>query len=183
MGKKKVMNKKAGMLEFHPVSADIEENIKNYQALFADCGDIKMRRMQIGLDFSVTCFIAYVETSVGNMMLERSVLGEIINRFCEVPSEMLVAAVRENHFGISDSAPFATIEEAGDGMLSGDAILFVDGYNKALKIADKGYPAKSIMETQSEKANRGSNEGFTESVKVNTALIRKRIRSPRVKVN
>ena len=166
----------------HPVSANIEENIRNYEALFADCADIKMRKMQLGLNQQVTCFVAYVETSVGNMLLERSVLGEMINRFCEVPDEQLVNAIRKNHFGISDASPFATIEEAGDMMLTGDAILFVDGYDKALKIADKGYPAKAVKETDSEKANRGSNEGFAESIKVNTALIRKRIRSPKVKV-
>lgn len=168
--------------QVHPVSVDIEENIKNYQALFADCSDIKMRKMQLGLNQQVTCFVAYVETSVGNMLLERSILGEIINRFCEVPDEKLVEAIAKNHFGISDATPFTTIEEAGDMMLTGDAILFVDGYDKALKIADKGYPAKTIKETDSEKANRGSNEGFAESVKINTALIRKRIRSPKVKV-
>lgn len=171
------------MSKLHPVTKNIEENIRNYQALFADCADVKMRRMKLGIECQVTCFVAYIETSVGNMMLERSVLGEIINRFCEVPSDVLVDAVRENHFGISDATPFATIEEAGDGMLSGDAILFVDGYDKALKIADKGYPARTIMETQSEKAIRGSNEGFSESIKINTALIRKRIRSPKVKVS
>ena len=166
----------------HIVVKNIEENIKNYQKLFANCDDIKMRKMQLGLNQQVTCFVAYIETSVGNMMLERSVLGEIINRFCEMPDNQLVKAIKENHFGISDATPFATIEEAGSGMLSGDAILFVDGYDKALKIGDKGYPARSISETSSEKANRGSNEGFSESVKVNTALIRKRIRSPKVKV-
>lgn len=170
------------MNKLHPVTKNIEENIANYQALFADCADVKMRKMQLGTDFQVTCFVAYVETSVGNMLLERSVLGEMINRFCQVPSGQFVNAIQENHFGISDAAPFATIEEAGDGMLSGDAILFVDGYDKALKIADKGYPARTLMETQSEKAIRGSNEGFSESVKINTALIRKRIRSPKVKV-
>ena len=164
------------------VVKDIETNIKNYQALFADCADIKMRRMQLGIQQQVTCFVAYVETSVGNMLLERSVLGEIINRFCQVPDEQLVKAIAQNHFGISDSTPFSTIEEAADMMLTGDAILFVDGYDKALKIADKGYPAKAIIETSTEKSNRGSNEGFAESIKINTALIRKRIRSPKVKV-
>lgn len=168
--------------QMHPVSKNIEENIKHYQEIFSDCADIKMRKMQLGLNQQVTCFVAYVETSVGNMLLERSILGEIINRFCEVPDEKLVEAIAKNHFGISDAFPFATIEEAADMMLTGDAILFVDGYDKALKIADKGYPAKAVKETDSEKANRGSNEGFAESIKVNTALIRKRIKSPKVKV-
>ena len=67
-------------------------------------------------------------------------------------------------------------------MLTGDAILFIDGYGKALKIADKGYPGMGVQEPDSEKVIRGSKEGFTDSIKTNTALIRKRIRSTKVKV-
>ncbi len=166
----------------HPVVKDIRINIRNYQELFSDCSDIKMRQMLLGKEMKVRCMIAYIETSVGNMMLEKSALGQTLNRLCEIPSESVLACVEENSMGISDAAPMDTIEEAGDGMLSGDAILFVDGYNKALKIPDKGYPGKMVSDTESEKVIRGSNEGFTESVKMNTALIRKRIRSPKVKV-
>ena len=53
---------------------------------------------------------------------------------------------------------------------------------KGLKIGSKGYPARSVDNTDTEKVLRGSNEGFTESVKTNTALIRKRIRSTDMKV-
>lgn len=68
------------------------------------------------------------------------------------------------------------------GLLTGEAILFVDGFDRAVKIPDDGYPNMGITEVDSEKVIRGSNEGFCDSVKQNAALIRKRIRSPRVKV-
>lgn len=58
----------------------------------------------------------------------------------------------------------------------------MDGYGHALKIADKGYPGMGVQEPDSEKVIRGSKEGFTDSIKTNTALIRKRVRSTRVRV-
>ena len=39
----------------------------------------------------------------------------------------------------------------------------------------------SIQEIDSEKVIRGSNEGFADSIKINTALIRRRLRSTRLK--
>ena len=66
-------------------------------------------------------------------------------------------------------------------MLTGDVIFFVDGYPDAFKLPDKGYPALSIQEIDSEKVIRGSNEGFADSIKINTALIRRRLRSTRLK--
>ena len=46
---------------------------------------------------------------------------------------------------------FDTYEEAADGLLTGDAVLFVDGYPHALKVSDKGYPGMGVTEAESEK--------------------------------
>ena len=181
-GSKEGADRKDGKQEFHPVVKEIDENIRQYEQLFAQCSDIKMRKMLLGKEMNVRCMVAYIETSVGNMILEQSTLGKTLNRLCQIPSETVLSCVAQNSLGISDAAPMETIEDAAAGMLAGDAILFVDGYDKALKIPDKGYPNMGVTKTDSEKVIRGSNEGFAESVKVNTALIRKRIRSPRVKV-
>ena len=115
-------------------------------------------------------------------MLDESVLGKMLNRLNSMSGEKVYETVQQNGLGVSDATPFATMLEAADGMLTGDTILFIDGYDRALKIPDKGYPGMSLQKTDSEKAIRGSNEGFAESIKQNTALIRKRLRSPDVKV-
>ncbi len=165
-----------------PVTANLQENIDHFHQLFADSADIKTRRMKLGKDVKTECFIAYVEVAVGNMLLESSVLGKLLNTLWEMPSDRILVYLQENAMGISDLTEYETMEEAATGMLTGDAIFFVDGYNRALKIKDKGYPNMGVKETSSEKVVRGSNEGFAESIKVNTALIRKRLRTPKVKV-
>ena len=91
-------------------------------------------------------------------------------------------SLEKNALGISDMTLFETVEEAADALFTGDVILFVDGFDKAVKIPDKGYPAMSVTEPDSEKVIRGSREGFADSIKVNTALIRKRLRTPKLKV-
>ena len=164
------------------ISTDLQLNIDRYQRLFADCADIKMRRMALGQNKSRECFIAYIEVSVSNMLLETTALGRALAYLGEAPDEEVNSVVDKNAMGISDVTPFLYVEDAAQGMLTGDAILFVDGYDKALKIADKGYPGAAIKEPDSEKSIRGSREGFTDSIKMNTALIRKRLRSTRVRV-
>ena len=164
------------------ISTDLQLNIDRYQRLFADCADIKMRRMALGQNKSRECFIAYVEVSVSNMLLETTALGRALAYLGEAPDEEVNSVLDKNAMGISDVTPFLYVEDAAQGMLTGDAILFVDGYDKALKIADKGYPGAAIKEPDSEKSIRGSREGFTDSIKMNTALIRKRLRSTRVRV-
>ena len=164
------------------VSENIKENMKAYRQIYKDCSDIKMREMMLGKKKNVRCFLAYIEVAVSNILMETTALGRLLSYLEQAPGEEIVEILDKNALGIADVTPFETMEEAAQGMLTGDAILFVDGYPKALKISDKGYPNMGVTEADSEKVIRGSNEGFADSIKVNTALIRKRVRSTKVKV-
>ncbi len=64
-----------------------------------------------------------------------------------------------------------------DSLLSGMFVFLVDGYQKALVVDSRSYPARSVEEPEKDKALRGSKDGFVETIVFNTALIRRRIRS------
>lgn len=147
----------------------------------AGCADILFRPMRLG-DPPTACLAVYLEVTVSNMMLEESMLGRLLTRMKEVPGQELIPYLDENGMGISDVGQLETLEDGLRALLAGNMILLIDGYNKILKIGSKGYPGKTLGLAQSEKVLRGSNEGFSEPVKVNTALIRKRIRSTDLKV-
>lgn len=62
-------------------------------------------------------------------------------------------------------------------LFSGVTCLFVDGYEGAIAIDCRTYPARSVEEPDKDKSLRGSRDGFVETVVSNTAMIRRRIRS------
>lgn len=68
-------------------------------------------------------------------------------------------------------------EEIIHFLLSGVFVLFVEGFDKALLIDARTYPARSVSEPEKDKVLRGSKDGFVETIVFNTALIRRRIRS------
>lgn len=63
-------------------------------------------------------------------------------------------------------------------LLSGQTIVLVDGWNRALGCAAQGGELRSITEPTSESSVRGPKDSFTESLISNTAMIRRRIKSP-----
>lgn len=65
-------------------------------------------------------------------------------------------------------------------LLSGVVCMFIDGYDKALAIDCRTYPARGVEEPEKDRVMRGSRDGFVETVVFNTALIRRRIRSPKL---
>ena len=64
-----------------------------------------------------------------------------------------------------------------NSLLSGVFVLLVDGYEQALLIDSRTYPARNVEEPEKDKVLRGSKDGFVETLIFNTALIRRRIRS------
>lgn len=71
-------------------------------------------------------------------------------------------------------------EDITTSILSGITCLFIDGYNTAIAIDCRTYPMRSVEEPDKDKALRGSRDGFVETVVSNTALIRRRIRDPKL---
>lgn len=72
------------------------------------------------------------------------------------------------------------VEAITTSVLSGMAVMFVDGYNQCITIDTRTYPARSVEEPDKDKVLRGSRDGFVETIVFNTALIRRRIRSPKL---
>ena len=67
-------------------------------------------------------------------------------------------------------------------LLSGQTILVIDGYESCIMIDSRTYPVRSVAEPVKEKALRGSRDGFVETIVFNTALLRRRIRSTKLRV-
>lgn len=65
-------------------------------------------------------------------------------------------------------------------LLSGVPCLFLSGIPNCLAIDCRTYPARSVEEPLKDRTLRGSRDGFVETVVFNTALIRRRIRSPKL---
>ena len=168
------------MTDGTPVTKNLEENEVWFRSRCEGCSDIKLQPMRLGKDGSVSALAIYVENTVPNLILEESVLGRMFIDMAGKDPKEVYQAVEANSLGLSEAQPLQTREEGMNAMLAGNLLLLVEGYDKGLKIGSKGYPARSVDNTDTEKVLRGSNEGFTESVKTNTALIRRRIRNPKL---
>lgn len=164
------------------ISSDLEINIKQIEDMFQNADDIKRMRMQLGKEGDIGAYIVYVEVSAGNILMEKSVIGNLLEGLSRLEAAELRKTVEENRLGVVNYAVFYTYETAIDALLAGNILLFIEGCPYVVKVEDKGYPSMGIQETDSEKSARGSNEGFCDSVKINSALIRRRLRTDKLKV-
>lgn len=78
--------------------------------------------------------------------------------------------------------PYVEVDVLGEfnqivkNVLSGVTCLFIDGFEAALAIDCRTYPARGVEEPDKDKSLRGSRDGFVETIVFNTAMMRRRIR-------
>ena len=75
-----------------------------------------------------------------------------------------------------------TVDEVVTAVLSGQTALIVEGINDALLVDIRTYPTRSIDEPDKDRSLRGSRDGFVETMIFNCALIRRRIRDPKLRM-
>lgn len=67
-------------------------------------------------------------------------------------------------------------------VLSGTILLLIEGYGQGVLVDARTYPTRGMEEPEDDKVLRGSRDGFVETMVFNTALIRRRIRDPRLRM-
>ena len=169
-------------MEKTKISSNLRDNEAYIRKRCKNCADILIRPMRLGDGPRVDCLMVYIEVAVYNMMLDDSGIGKMVNHFWEISPEQIQDFIRNNSLGIADVKKIPDMEAAFGALLAGNAVFFMDGCNQAMKIASKGYPNMGVSGVETEKVLRGSREGFSDAVKVNSALVRKRIRDTRLKV-
>lgn len=109
---------------------------------------------------------------------------DLIQKLLQYFMDMTPEEVPEDMHGISKQfTPYVEVEVEGrcsvliDSLLAGMFVLLMDGYDKALLVDSRTYPARGVEEPDKDKVLRGSKDGFVETIVFNTALIRRRIRS------
>ncbi|MDO5426237.1 MAG: spore germination protein [Eubacteriales bacterium] len=123
----------------------------------------------------------------GYYFIDGFIKDEIMEKLLEFFYSLTPEDLPDDSSGLSmDALPYvevdllADIEQIQNAVLSGIVCLFIDGFSKCFAIDCRTYPSRSVEEPEKDKVLRGSRDGFVETLISNTALIRRRIRSPRL---
>lgn len=159
------------------VTASREENVAymNQVLPVKDSFDIIQRDMYIGERAASFFFI--------DGFMKDEVMLKIMDSVMKIKKEdMPVDATEFARINI----PYVEVDLLGmfdqvlKNVLSGVTCLFVEGYESCIAIDCRTYPARSVDEPDKDKSLRGSRDGFVETIIFNTALMRRRIRDPKL---
>lgn len=160
-------------------TADYRHNldIVNKKLRSNDNFDVIIKRIMIG-DKKATLFC--IDGFVKDEMLEK-----MLEYFTRLTADEMKKAVTAAE-AVDKYIPYIEADTQGDTdkfitlILTGAVGMLVEGYKEAIIIDSRTYPARDVQEPESDKVLRGSHEGFVETIIFNTALIRRKIRNPKL---
>lgn len=164
-----------------PVPPGLEEKTKAIGELLGHSNDIIFRRFYLG--FSDTKVIAvYTEGLVDAMNQNESLLKPLMFYDKKMAGQKgflrIYESLKSNHISIGQIAEYDNLWDASQSILSGDTVLLFDGTSKVLSVNTRSIPHRSIEDPKRETVVRGPQEGFTELLRTNIALLRRRLKHP-----
>ncbi|MCT8975586.1 spore germination protein [Clostridium sp. CX1] len=98
----------------------------------------------------------------------------------ENTSSNLIKGLIQSRIGYIEVDTVTDVGKLQSSVLAGALALIIDGEKEAIIIDAREYPVRSPEEPDLEKVTRGSRDGLVETVIFNTALIRRRVRDPKL---
>jgi spore germination protein KA len=147
---------------------------------FSLCSDFNLREIVLG-KLGTRIIIPSIGGFFDKAILAENIIKPIVN-YSGNSSSSVLALLKDSVLCISDLKELKTMKESIDVILSGDVVIFIDGEEEALKIGLKSPEKRAVGEPDTEISLKGSREGFSESLRTNTILLRKRIKNAKFKV-
>ena len=155
--------------------ADNEQRLRD---LYANCSDVVFRSFRIG--GTIRALAIYIDGLTNQEELERSVLSVLMKT--KLPKDSPMTKLLDNMVPVTKSWEMSTVEQCLDAIANGNPTLLIDQQEKAISFGLARWEKRQIEEPVAEGVVRGPREGFTESLHVNTALLRRQIKTPALKM-
>ncbi|SMB99816.1 spore germination protein KA [Thermanaeromonas toyohensis ToBE] len=172
-------------LDHYILTPDLKDNLQQLKEIFHNSSDVVKRDFLIGGQAKAA--IIYIDGLADKKLIEDTLLRTLQH----IPPDLARTLVEKTApldrvveiiVPLADVSPVESVSDIVNHVLCGDAVLLFDGYTKALATSTRSWEHRSIDEPLTESAVRGSREGFVENLRTNTALIRRRLKTPALKV-
>ncbi len=172
-------------------SANYDDNIKILTDIFSDQHDLISRDFYFHEKSNVKMMCFYIDGLVNTTIIESAIEvfhykasklfqnqnQESISFYRNMPEK-----IKEHILNSHDLKIRKKVQDAVGAILSGNTIFIIEKCNQVLEVSSKGWSERTVTEPQTEQVAIGPRDGFTENLRINTSLVRRRIKDPNLAV-
>jgi len=136
----------------------------------------------------ISCMVVAVDGLVDKNLLDQFILKPLMVDLTGNPE--LAKVILSNVVDITlqsllpglEIKKIAKMGDAVDAILSGDSVIFFGDLAEAIVIGARGWANRGVAEPITESIVKGPREGFSETLRVNTSLLRRKIKHPSLRI-
>jgi len=166
----------------HPFPETIAAFEADLKAITGESADVVYRTMMLGPFSMVIVYIEgladphfLIEAIYNDDYLFENVYGRSADDYIKLLKERTITMGK---VGEADSYP-----ELEAQLLVGNSVIYIEGAASALYASTEALNQRGVEEATSQSVVRGPREGFTECLRENTALVRRRIQNSKLRVD
>lgn len=162
-------------------SGELGKNIELLKGIITESSDLIIRTFIFGRQIKAA--IIYIDGLTDKALISETILKPLMYRMDgkPLPETVDMEYVRSELLFTGSIDTKKSLNDVVSKILSGDTAFLMDGAAEALVISLRGWQARGIEEPQTESVVRGPREGFSETLRINTSLLRRKIKNPNLK--
>ena len=159
---------------------DYSINKNVIEADFKDCSDLLLREIELDGERAMLCAL---DGLINSVQISEMITEPLFEKsLCFESSEEHFEKLKKCVIGSLEMNEADTFEDIYFFMSSGFAVLILDGCARSLALGAQGWNRRNTDEPTNEAMVKGAKECFVESINDNKALLRKRLKTPDLKL-
>lgn len=161
-----------------------KNNLNELKTIFSKDETVTFREFCCKKDPSICFCIVYVNGMIDKNSIHNQIIKPIIeaNLNDTLDINQLLNTVSKEVISAASVQQTSGLENIIQSLLTGNTVLFVKEFDKAVIIDTAYWDKRAITEPESEKIVTGPREGFTENMATNMVLIRRKLHTPNLKL-
>lgn len=159
------------------LSSDFDADLQVLRSIYADCSDVVFRLFSIG---DKKAALIYIDGLSNIEEIDTNVLPALIRE--TTTGLNTLDKIYEKKISVSKVKEVKTFADCVEQISIGNPVLLLEQENRGLSLGLAKWEKRSVEEPTAEAVVRGPRDGFIETLGVNASLLRRRIRSPQLKM-
>ncbi len=170
------------------LSPDLETNLQQIKTILNNCSDVIYREFVFAQNEQIRLALIYTDG-----LADKEQIGDQITKALalevpmaapgqEITKGRALDFIKQRGLCVNEFQETGKMRDVIRAILSGDSVLLVDGHACAIINGTRGWASRAITDPVAEPTVRGARESFIETLRTNIVLVRRRIKSPSLKI-
>jgi len=164
---------------------DLYKNLQHIKKTVGESADVIIREIKIGYEGQINVGIMYTDGLSNSETLQNFIMETLMIDIKQTDIESnltddspILNMLKDFALTVGEIKDVSDFDQLFTSLLSGDVIVLIDGFSSGLILGNKYWVARGVTEPTAQTVIRGPREGFSENMRVNTALVRRIIKDP-----